>query len=215
MGKIKIKKLQKHYEKLFSIYKDSFKTAQQSSRFTQEKRMLILVDRINFGNNSKVLDFGCGTGHLYNFLKKTKKFNGSYTGIDIAKNIVEFNQKKFFLNKKVSFLHGDILEKKFFKLTNFDYTFVSGTFNNKIENNWLWMKKTLKKLFMITKKALIFNNLSTYVDYKEKHLFYIKPELVFEYCKLNLSNFVEIRHNYQIKKNKIPFEFTTYVYKKN
>ena len=215
MGKIKIKKLREHYEKLFSIHKDSFKTAQQISRFTQEKRMLILVDRINFDNNSKVLDFGCGTGHLYNLLKKTKKFKGSYTGIDIAKNIVEFNQKKFLLNKKVSFIHGDILEKKFSKLTNFDYTFVSGTFNNKIENNWLWMKKTLKKLFMLTKKALIFNNLSTYVDYKDKNLFYVKPELVFEYCKLNLSNFVEIRHNYQIKKNKIPFEFTTYVYKKN
>ena len=72
MGKIKIKKLREHYEKLFSIYKDSFKTAQQSSRFTQEKRMLILVDRINFDNNSKVLDFGYGKGHLYNLLKKKK-----------------------------------------------------------------------------------------------------------------------------------------------
>ena len=105
--------------------------------------------------------------------------------------------------------------KKNHKSSNYDYIFVSGTFNNKLNDNWNFMKKILKKLFFMTKKTLIFNNLSTYVDYYDNGLFYIEPEKVFKFCKMNLSEFVEIRHDYQIKEKVIPFEFTTYVYKKN
>jgi SAM-dependent methyltransferase len=211
----KIYELKEHYENLFFMHKDSFKTAQQSSRKSQEKRMSVLVDRIKFQKKTRILDFGCGTAHLYNFLLKNKEFKGHYTGIDIAENIIEYNKKKFFKNNKVKFLCGDILKKNSLRLIKYDYVFISGTFNNKFKNNWLWMRKILKRLFSITKKAIVFNNLSTYVDYRDKNLFYVRPELVFEYCKLYLSNFVEIRHNYQIKKKVIPFEFTTYVYKKN
>lgn len=212
---IKAKSLKKHYERLFLKYRYNFKTAQQSSKKTQEKRMLILIEKINFDKKSKVLDFGCGTAHLYNLLVKKKKFSGYYTGIDIAENIINSNKKKFYPNKKVKFYCGNILKKNNFELNNYDYIFVSGTFNNKIMNQWKLMKRILKKLFSITKKALIFNNLSTYVDYRDKNLFYINPEKVFKYCKKNLSKFVELRHDYQIKKKIIPFEFTTYVYKKN
>lgn len=207
--------LKNHYEKLFREFGNSFKTAQQSSRKTQEKRISILVDKIKFTNKTKVLDFGCGTAYLYQYLRKNKKFNGYYTGIDIAENIIDFNKIKYMDQKKTNFFCENILIKKNFKPLIYDYVFVSGTFNNKINKNWKFMTKVLKKLFSITKKALIFNNLSTYVDYYDKDLFYIEPEKVFKFCKINLSKFVEIRHDYQIKKKIIPFEFTTYVYKKN
>lgn len=207
--------LKKYYEELFIEFGNSYKTAQQSSRKTQEKRISILVDNIKFTNNTKVLDFGCGTAHLYRYLLKNKKFNGHYTGIDIAENIIKFNKKKYLNKKKINFFCENILTKKNLKPLTYDYIFVSGTFNNKINNNWNFMKKSLEKLFFMTKKALVFNNLSTYVDYYEKNLFYIKPEKVFNFCKMNLSKFVEIRHDYQIKEKVIPFEFTTYVYKKN
>lgn len=209
------KDLKKHYEKLFINFGNSYKTAQQSSRKTQKKRISILVDKLKFTNNTKVLDFGCGTAYLYKYLLKSKKFNGYYTGIDIAENIIAFNKQKYVKNKKINFFCEDILMKKNHKSSNYDYIFVSGTFNNKLNDNWNFMKKILKKLFFMTKKTLIFNNLSTYVDYYDNGLFYIEPEKVFKFCKMNLSEFVEIRHDYQIKEKVIPFEFTTYVYKKN
>lgn len=76
------------------------------------------------------------------------------------------------------------------------------------------MKKILIKLFSKTKKKLIFNNLSKFVDYREKSLFYADPLKVFDFCKRKLSNNVSINHDYFIKKNVIPFEFTTSVSKK-
>ena len=77
------------------------------------------------------------------------------------------------------------------------------------------MRTCLKKIFKSTNNVLVFNNLSNYVDYKDKNLFYIRPEKVFSFCKRNLSNYVILRNEYQIKKRVIPFEFTTYVFKKN
>ncbi len=207
-------KLKIHYNNLFQKFKESYKTAQQSSRETQEKRIRILIENFKLNEKDKILDFGCGTAYLYKYLVKKKRFKGHYTGIDISDKIIEYNQIKFKKNKKVNFINLDILNKKA-HLNNYDYVFISGTFNNKINNNWLWMRTCLKEIFRSTKKVLVFNNLSHYVDYKDKNLFYIKPEKVFSFCKKNLSNYVILRNEYQIKKGIIPFEFTTYVFKKN
>ena len=73
------------------------------------------------------------------------------------------------------------------------------------------MKKSLIQLFSITRKAIIFNNLSYYVDYYDKRLFYIKPEKVFSFCKNQLGNQVVLNHSYILKKNTVPYEFTTCV----
>ena len=76
-----------------------------------------------------------------------------------------------------------------------------------------WLKKTLITLFKKTNKAIAFNNLSSYVDYKDKILYYERPEKIFKFCKSKLSPLVTIRHDYQIKTKKMPYEFTTYIYK--
>ena len=70
---------------------------------------------------------------------------------------------------------------------DFDYIFISGTFNDSTGNNWDWMRECLIKLFPHAKIALAFNNLSTYVDYFDDHLFYIKPEKVFILPEFNMQ----------------------------
>ena len=204
--------LKDYYNNLFLKYGNSYLTAQQSSRATQETRMMVLLKDLKIKKNEKILDFGCGTGHLYKFFKK-KKLNIHYTGIDVADKIIQYNIKIYKNNPRVKFINFDILNTNK-RIGNYDYVFISGTFNNKIKNNWVWMKKCLKFLFQRTKKVLVFNNLSSYVDYYDKNLFYIKPEKVFSFCKKNLSLYVAIANNYEIKKGVIPFEFTTFVYKK-
>ena len=158
--------------------------------------------------NSLVADFGCGTGHLYSFLKKKINFKGEYVGYDISSEMINFAKKK---HKKARFENINILNKRINE--NFDYVLINGTFNNKTKNNFLWVKKCLKILFKKTKKAIAFNNLTTYVDYFDKKLYYIRPEKIFSFCKTELSPLVILNHNYHIKKQYLPYEFTTYVYK--
>ncbi len=206
-----INKLSKHYENLFKKHKYSVKSNQQSSIKTQYRRFDQIVNKINFKKNSSILDFGCGTGSLLKYLKIKKKFHGYYHGIDIAENMIISN-KKFYKGKNIKFTCQNILKKRIKK--KYDFIFVNGVFNNLTKDNWRLMKKILIELFKITKQRLVFNNLSTYVDYKDKNLFYIPPERVLSFCKKQLSNYVFLDHSYKIKENTIPYEFTTTVLKR-
>lgn len=202
--------LGKHYDSLFEKYGNKVRSSQQSSNITRTKRIEILTKDISFKKNDRILDFGCGTGFLFYFLKNNKNFSGYYFGCDISKKIIDFNNKKF-KESNVSFFCQNIINTKL--VDNYDYIFINGTFNNNTKNNIKWMKKILLILFSKTKYKLIFNNLSRYVDYEDKNLFYADPLIVFDFCKKKLSNNVSINHGYFTKKNTIPYEFTTTVSK--
>ena len=203
-----INDLANHYDKLVKKFGNSVRSSQQSTIATRKKRLEILIQYLDIKKKNSVLDFGCGTGFLYEHLKSLK-FKGSYTGIDISPEAIKLANKLYDNNKNCNFILTNILKKKL--KTKFDYVLINGTFNNKTKNNWILMKKYLTQLFSITKKAIIFNNLSYYVDYYDKKLFYVKPEKVFFFCKNELGKKVIINNSYVLKKDTIPFEFTTCV----
>ena len=203
-----INDLANHYDRLVKKFGNNVKSSQQSTILTRKKRLKILIQNLNLKKKNSVLDFGCGTGFLYEYLKKLN-FKGSYTGIDISPEAITLAKKLYNKNTNCHFIKTNIFKKKLKK--KFDYVLINGTFNNNTKNNWIWMKKSLIELFSITRKAIIFNNLSYYVDYYDKRLFYIKPEKVFSSCKNQLGNQVVLNHSYTLKKNTIPYEFTTCV----
>jgi len=200
-------KISMEYDKNFAKYGNSPKSVGQLDIRTLEKRLSILTE-VGVLKNSKVLDFGCGIGYLYSYLKKKIKFNGEYVGYDISNEMINFANKKY---KNVRFENKNVLSERINE--RFDYVIINGTFNNKINQNLNWIKKTLKILFKKTDKAIAFNNITSYVDYFDKKLYYAQPEKIFNFCKSELSPLVSLRHDYQIKDKKLPYEFTTYVYK--
>ena len=199
--------LRNHYSNLLQRYGDSPEGVQWSDRQTQERRMEILAQIGNL-SSAKILDFGCGTGELLAFLKKTREFKGEYVGYDISNSMISRAKHKF---PRHRFECRDVFTDG---VTGFfDYILISGVFNNLVDNNWGLMTELLSLLFDRTKIGLAFNALSTYVDYRDANLFYVKPEEIFRFCKENLSPCVTLRHDYEIKPNVVPFEFTTYVFK--
>ena len=201
------KKISGEYDKNFFKFGNSPKSVGQLNIDTLEKRLSILT-QVGDLKSSKILDFGCGFGYLYSYLKKKIKFNGEYVGYDISNEMINFANKKY---KNVRFENKNILRSKIKE--RFDYVIINGTFNNQINQNFDWIKKTLKILFKKTDKAIAFNNITSYVDYFDNRLFYAQPEKIFNFCKSELSPLVTLRHDYQIKDKKLPYEFTTYVYK--
>ncbi len=199
--------ISEHYTKLVEKYGDTPTSSQWTDLATQEKRMNILLE-IGDIKSSKVLDFGCGTGHLLEVMKGKYEFNGEYVGYDISRKMIEIAREKHPLAR---FEHRNILEEGVPE--DFDYIFISGVFNNRASDNWGMMTSILKCLFNNTRKAIAFNNLSTYVDYVTKALFHVDPERVFRFCKEELSPFVTLRHDYEVKPGVVPFEFSVYVYK--
>ena len=167
----------------------------------------LLLSQIKVAKPRVVLDFGCGTGHLLNFMRREVGFSGEYVGYDISEKMIETARKKF---SGVRFEHRNIIAEDIHE--DFDYILISGVFNNKIRNNWNFMTTILRCLFPHVQKGLAFNALSTYVDCFDPHLFYINPERVFRFCKEQLSPCIVLRHDYSIKVGIIPFEFTIYAY---
>jgi len=196
--------LAEHFQQLFIKYGDSPEANQWSSLETQEKRFEVLTSIADL-HETKILDFGCGTAHLVDYLNQ-RGIKVDYTGVDIVEEMLEFAGNKY-------------PEYNFCRLQEalrdtYDYAFVSGTFNNLINNNKKFYRETIKDLFSVVNKGLAFNMLSAYVDYYDAGLFYEKPEDVFAYIKKEVSPYVVLRNDYQIKSGIIPFEFTVYVYRR-
>lgn len=199
--------LRQHYSRLLKEHGDSPQGVQWTDRQTQELRMAILTE-IGDLRSAKVLDFGCGTGHLLAFMQRHLAFTGEYVGYDLSAEMIATAQKKF---PGARFEQRDILAEGVPE--DFDFVLISGVFNNRIGDNWGLMTSILRCLFPHTRKGLAFNALSTYVDFFDPGLFYVSPEKVFRFCKEQLSPCVCLRHDYLIKPGIIPFEFTIYVYR--
>ena len=209
--KRELDRLARHYETLARRHGASAAANQWRDLETQERRFAVLADIAPDIVTASVLDFGCGTGALYGFLKEKLGFTGTYCGVDISTTSIEvarqtWPEARF---ERANLLAGDTVGK-------FDYVLISGVFNNRLHEDWpcmSYLQEVLQAVWPLARKGLAFNAMSTYVDYQDENLCYFSPEEIFAFCKTRLSAKVLLRHDYQIKDGVIPFEFAMYVYR--
>lgn len=205
-----IESLRTHYREAVLRYGDAPESAQWSSRDSQNKRFEILLDIAEI-KGASVLDFGCGTGAMLEYMNEHGiGADIRYTGCDILQEALDIAQKKYINQANARFGFFDD-----FMTESFDYIFISGVFNNKMQNNEGYYQDYLRILWERTTKGLAFNMMSAYVDYYDDGLFYEKPEKAFSFVKQNLSPYVVLRNDYQVKPGVIPFEFAVYIYRKD
>ncbi len=200
-------RLEQQYGERLARFGDSPEGTQQADVATQEQRMRILCQAGDL-RRAKVLDFGCGTGHLLAFLRRECAFDGEYVGYDISPDMIDIATNKF---PDARFERRNVLADGVPE--DFDFVLITGTFNNLTGNNWEWMTLALKSLFARTRTTLAFNNLSAYVDFFSEGLYYEDPARVLKFCKEELSPLVTLRHDYGIRPGVVPYEFTTYVHR--
>jgi len=152
-------------------------------------------------NNSKILDFGCGKGDFYKYLKDSG-LNVKYSGFDINENLIALAEKKYpGIDFRVFDIDRDILDE------DFDYIFLCGVFNLQIEGIDETIKRTLTKLFRRCRTALAFNALSFIEPNKDFELHYTDPEDISDFAVKNLSQHVSLI------RDRIPHDFTMFVYR--
>ena len=208
---MKNSEIQNHYKILFETYGDNVKSTQQKNKEQQHNRFSIFLRNPWINGGDTIADFGCGLGDLYNFFKENK-LDVNYCGYDFVTELIENNKKKFQKESNVQFEILDIKSKDNFP-SNYDWGIVSGVFNNKRENKIDFYQTVIKTMFSNSNKGVMFNMLTTYVDYYDKNLDYFDPREVFDFCKTNLSTKVTLINDYEVNKNVIPFEFTMFVNK--
>ena len=157
------------------------------------------------GNHSfSLLDYGCGTGTLVEYLE-SKENDFNYHGYDISEEMTRLAASKF-ISPKVTF-SNTLPDRKF------DYVVASGLFNVKLQfdtKDWQnYILETLDSFNEISEKGFAFNVLTSYSD-KEKQradLYYADPLELFDLCKRKYSRFVSLVHDYPL------YEFTIIVRK--
>jgi len=150
-------------------------------------------------------DFGCGYGAMFHYLDQLDEVTlEHYYGYDISEEMLTAARKAI-PDPRAEFICASQVTQEV------DYSFVSGTFNVKIDasdEQWgEYMKDTLMDMSKLSRVGLAFNALSTYVDWKEKHLYYADPFMFFDFCKRNISRYVSLLHDYPL------FEWTILVRK--
>lgn len=199
--------LEEMYHDCLNKHGDTPLATQQADRFTQEQRMRVIC-QVSDLKHAKILDFGCGTGHMLDFLRSEFDYNGEYIGYDITKGMIETATAK---HPNARFEHRNILSVGVPE--DFDIILITGTFNNLTGDNWIWMTACLKMLWERTRVAMAFNNLSAYVDFFSEGLYYEDPSRVLQFCKEELTPLVTLRHDYCVRPGVVPYEFTTYLHR--
>ncbi|MEE9524764.1 MAG: class I SAM-dependent methyltransferase [Thermodesulfovibrionales bacterium] len=138
-------------------------------------------------SDRELLDFGCGKGDFYGFLKD-KNTKVKYCGVDVNKNLIELATKKY---PEAEFVSVDIEDDRFDRA--FDLIFVCGVFNMRIAGIEESMKSCLKILFGIGREALHFNALSYNIPQRNVELYYVKPEELLQFVSAELSDNVVLR----------------------
>ena len=154
----------------------------------------------------KLLDFGCGTGHLYEHIRNRTNRPIDYHGIDLSSTFIDRARRK---HPDALFTQADVLREPGI-LQTYDYAVINGVFTSKCRMTHEVMlefaQRVIALLFRHVRIGLAFNATSKQVDWERDDLFHLPLDCVAEFLCRHLSRNFVIRNDYGL------YEFTTYVY---
>ena len=153
-------------------------------------------------NEKSVLDFGCGFGDMYAYLKNNG-INANYYGTDINENLITKGKEIY---PEANLFHSDALSNGLSR--DYDYIFSSGVHNFKFADNWSYIQNTFEFFNKYSKLGFATNFISDKVDFREDDIYYSNPGMVIELA-YKYSNKIVLRNDY------MPFEFTVFISKNN
>lgn len=152
--------------------------------------------------NASVLDYGCGTGDFYRFLKR-RGAEVRYTGVDMNPDFIELAKGKY---PECGFEVMDISEEDDPLEGFYDYIFICGVFNYLVPGVKEDLKTTMTTLFKHCNKGLALNALSSHTPVKDPELNYTSPEEMVMFSLENLSPYLALRHD------RVQYDFTLFTY---
>jgi SAM-dependent methyltransferase len=141
-----------------------------------------------------VIDWGCGYGAMFAFLDARVEL-ARYTGYDISAEMLAAARANV-PDERARFVHGTRIEE------DADYAFLSGTLNVRMsapEAEWAaYVRDVLRMLHARSRRGFAFNLLTSYVDWREDHLYYADPGELFAFCRTELARSVTLLHDYPL-----------------
>lgn len=198
-----------HYESCLEQHGDTHLGVDWPNKedaITRYRVMLEVIKQDNAGG-IRLLDFGCGASHLYEYILKQNIRNIEYSGLDLSEEFIQLSRNKFPAN---NYYCLDILEEGS-SIPSFDYVIMNGVFTEKRELSFSEMfsyfKQVLSTIFDKTNVGIAFNVMSKHVDWEREDLFHLPFDTLADFLTQELTRNFVIRNDYGL------YEYTTYVYK--
>jgi len=147
----------------------------------QQRRYLAILEAAGDLTGKDVLDFGCGKGDFYGFLRDSGRLVG-YCGIDVNPNLIDLARRKY---PEEEFLVHDIEEKPLDRA--FDAVLICGVFNLRIAGIAESLRSALAKLMPLCRESLHLNVPSARTVHKDVELHYEDPEELLSFARRELS----------------------------
>jgi SAM-dependent methyltransferase len=152
-----------------------------------------LATLIEDGNGGVIADLGCGYAAFYHYLRETGVGIDHFIGYDISEAMLEEARRRV---PEGEFIRAAAIDREV------EFAFACGIFNVRLEigeAEWLrHIDDTLDNMNAFTRCGFAFDVLSTYVDYREPHLYYADPCRFFDRCKKRYSGRVALLHDYPL-----------------
>lgn len=186
------------YHESVSAYPFDHRGVKWSSAESQFLRFKVLCEIAPDVFQRRLLDVGCGLGHLVDYLV-SQNYSGEYKGIDWVEQMIVNARKR---HPTHAFETNDISS---FAPNQYDYVLASGIF---AFAEWEMMQETIQALTSCAVKGVAFNCLNVRVPQceRESAIHYYDPDIVLEYCQKIVPK-VTIRQDY------LESDFTVYMYK--
>ena len=190
-------------------YGDSFRgVGYTKSACEAEARYALMLGVIRDADApASVLDFGCGLGHLFDYIQRHALSHLLYTGLDISNAYLSVARDR---HPEVEFIQMDVLESDR-DLPDYDYVLLNGIFNYRGPLAEERMRQYWQDLLLVTyrhaMRGLAFNVMSTIVDWERADLFHLPFDVMAQFVGRNLSRHFIIKHDYRA------YEYTTYIYR--
>jgi SAM-dependent methyltransferase len=200
-------KIVEHYENCLRKHGDNHLGVDWPNSEDALLRYKIMLGIIPALGEFSVLDFGCGTGHLYDYIVKHELKKISYTGLDISNEFIKVCNHKY---PGIPFINCDILESPD-QLERYDYIILNGIFTEKQDLNFdemfEYFKKIVGAVFLKSNYGIAFNVMTKHVDWEREDLFHLPFDLMVSFLKRDVSRNFIIRNDYGL------YEYTVYLFK--
>jgi SAM-dependent methyltransferase len=197
-----------HYEKCLEKFGDTHQGVDWPNVDDQIKRFKIMLSVIkDQSQNLSLLDFGCGTAALLDYLQKINNKTINYSGLEISSKFAQVAKRKY---PQVDILTVDILTNSA-SVPEFDYIVMNGVFTEKrdlsYDEMFSYFSKLIHIVFTKAKVGIAFNVMSKNVDWERDDLFHVSKDDLEKFLTKNISRNIIFRADYKL------FEYTVYIYK--
>lgn len=200
-----------HYENCYRKYGDNHKGVDWPVEADALRRYQVMLEMISFDTYKKeypsVLDFGCGLGHMYEYIKK-ENVKVNYAGLDMSELFIRSCREKY---PERDFYRMDLLAEDNGEPGKYDYIIMNGVFTEKRELSYdemlLYFQKLIRKAYNYCIHELAFNVMSKDVDWEREDLFHLPLNTLSQFLTKEITRDFIIRYDYGL------YEYAVYVYK--